>query len=165
MLNSGIGIFFAPNANIMPIDFAIRMKCGLIIEHKTFIELVFFKFLLHIITELFALSLVSCSYGLNDLQFVGFHCQAFPYYPPNCRWRYQGLHICSSYRLFGLCKSVWRIPSTFPSAVAGRPDPFALHRQPSSSNFFFQLQICFAVGEFLKNFLTNARCTVLFEFV
>ena len=44
MLNSGMGIFFAPNANIMPIDFVIRMKCGLITEHKTFIELVFFKF-------------------------------------------------------------------------------------------------------------------------
>ena len=101
MLNSGMGIFFALNANIMPIDFEIRMKCGLITEHKTFIELVFFKFLLHFKTELFALSFVSCSFGLNDLQFVGFHYQTFPYYPPNCRWRYQGLHTCSSYRLFG----------------------------------------------------------------
>ena len=101
MLNSGMGIFFAPNANIMPIDFATRMKCGLITEHKKFIELVFFKFLLHINTELFALSLVSCSYGLKDLQFVGFHYQTFLYYPPNCRWRYQGLHTCSSCRLFG----------------------------------------------------------------
>ena len=50
MLNSGMGIFFAPNANIMPIDLAIPMKCGLITEHKTFIELVFFRFLLHINT-------------------------------------------------------------------------------------------------------------------
>ena len=83
-------IFFGPNANIMPINFAIRMKCGLITEHKTFIELVFFKFLLHINTELFTLSLVICSYGLNKLQFVGFCYQMFPYYPPNCRWRYQG---------------------------------------------------------------------------
>ena len=65
----------------------------------------------------------------------------------------------------GLCKSVWQIPSTFPFAIAGRPNPFALHRQRSASNFFFQLQICFAVGDFLENFLTNARCTVLFEFV
>ena len=101
MLNSGIGIFFAPNANIMPIDFAIRMKCGLITEHKRLIELVFFKFLLHINIELFALSLVSCSYGLNNLQFVGFRYQTFPYYPPNCRWRYQGFHTCSSCKLFG----------------------------------------------------------------
>ena len=52
----------------MPIDFAIRMKCGLITEPKMFIEPVFFKFLLHIITELFGLSLISCSYGVNDLQ-------------------------------------------------------------------------------------------------
>ena len=44
MLNSGTRIFFAPNANIMPIDFAIRIKCGYITEHRTFIELVFFKF-------------------------------------------------------------------------------------------------------------------------
>ena len=61
MLSSGMGIFFASNANIMPIDYAIRMKCGVITEHKTFIELVFFKFLLHINTELFAFSLASCS--------------------------------------------------------------------------------------------------------
>ena len=101
MLNSGMGNFFAPNAKIMPIDFAIHMKCGLITEHKTFTELVVFKFLGHINTELFALSLVSCSYDLNDLQFVRFHYQTFPYYPPNCRWRYQGLHTCSSYILFG----------------------------------------------------------------
>ena len=53
MLNSGMGIFFSPSANIMPIDFAIRMKCSLITEHKTFIELVFLKFLGHINTELF----------------------------------------------------------------------------------------------------------------
>ena len=99
--NQSMGIFFAPNANIMPIDFAIRMKCGLITEHKTFIELVFFKFLLHINTELFTLSLVICSYGLKELQFVGFHYQTFSYYLPNCRWRYHGLHTCSSYRLFG----------------------------------------------------------------
>ena len=69
--------FFAPNANIMPIDFAIRMKCGLITEHKTFVELVFFKFLLHINTELFSLSLVSCRYGLNNPQFVGFITKRF----------------------------------------------------------------------------------------
>ena len=67
--------------------------------------------------------------------------------------------------ILGLRKSVWRIRSTFPFAVAGRPDPFAGHRQPLSSNFFFQLQICFVVGDFSENFLTNARCTVLFEFV
>ena len=38
---------------------------------------------------------------------------------------------------FGLHKSVWQIRLTFPSAVAGRPDPFALHRQPPYLNFFF----------------------------
>ena len=57
MLNSGMGIFFASNANIMPIDFAICIKCCLITEHKTFTELVF-TFLLHINTEVLALSLV-----------------------------------------------------------------------------------------------------------
>ena len=121
----------------MPIDFAIRMKCSLSTEHKTFIKLVFSQFLLHINTELFALSLVSCSYGLNNLQFAGFHYQTLLYYPQNCLWRYQGLHTCSSYRHLGLRKSVWRIRLTFPSAVASHPDPFALHRQPLSSNFFF----------------------------
>ena len=148
----------------MPVDFVICMKCGLITEHKTFIELVFFKFLLHINTELFVLLLVSCGSGLNDLQFVGFHYQTFPYYLPNCCWRYQGLHT-SSYSLFGLRKSVWQIHSTFPLAVAGHPDPFALHRQPLSLHFFFQLQICFVVDDFLGNFLTNTCCIVLFEFV
>ena len=106
MLKSDMGIFFAPNANIMPIDFAIHRKCGLITEHKTFIELVFFKFLLHINTELFTLSLVICSYGLNKLQFVGFHYQMFPYYPPNCRWKYQGfilLLLMDFLRLFQEC--------------------------------------------------------------
>ena len=101
MLNSGIGIFVALNVNIMPFDFAIRMKCGLVTEHKTLIELVFFKFLLQINTELFRLSLVICSYGLNELQFLGFHYQTFPYYPPNCSWKYQDFHTCSSYGLFG----------------------------------------------------------------
>ena len=165
MLNSGMGIFFAPNANIMPINFAICMKCDLITEHKTFIELVFFKILLHINTELFALSLVSCSYGLNDLQFVGFFYQTFPCYPPNCHCRYQGLHTSSSYRLFGASQESWRICLTFLSALAGGPDPFAVHRQSLSLNFFFQLQICFAVRDFLENFLTNTLCTILFEFV
>ena len=64
-----MGIFFTSNVNIMPIDFAIRMKCGLITEHQTFIELIFFKFLLHINTELFTLSHAICSYGPNKLQF------------------------------------------------------------------------------------------------
>ena len=31
--------------------------------------------------------------------------------------------------------------------------------------FFCQLQICFAVGDFLENFFTNICCTVLFECV
>ena len=112
MLSGGMGIFFAPNANIMPIDFAIRMKCGLITEHKTFIELVVFKFLLHTNTELFALLLVSCSYFLNDLQFVGFHYLTFPYYPPNCRWRYQGLHTCR--RSFGAWQECLANPLDLP---------------------------------------------------
>ena len=114
MLNSGMGIFFAPNANIMPIDFAIRMKCGLITQHTTFIELLFFKFLFHINTKLFVLSLVSCSYGLNDLQFVGFYYQTFLYYPPSCRWRYLGLHTCSSYRLFGASQECLANPLDLP---------------------------------------------------
>ena len=67
MLNCGMGIFFASNANIMLIDFAICMKCGLITENKTFHELVFFKFLLHINTKLSALSLVLCRYDLSEL--------------------------------------------------------------------------------------------------
>ena len=51
MLNSGMEIFFVRNANILPIDFAIRMKCGLITKYKMFIELIFFKFILQINTE------------------------------------------------------------------------------------------------------------------
>ena len=47
-------------------------------------------------------------------------------------------------------------PPKHDAAAAVRPDPFALHRQPSSSNFFLQLQICFAVGDFLEKFFTNA---------
>ena len=41
MLNSGVGIFFAPNANITPIDFANRIKSGLITKrdvHKTLLR-------------------------------------------------------------------------------------------------------------------------------
>ena len=98
----------------MPINFAICMKCGLITEHKTFIELIFFKFLLHINTILFAFSLVNCSYGLNDLQSVRFHYQTFPYYPPNCRWRYQGLHTCSFYRLLGALQECSANPLDLP---------------------------------------------------
>ena len=100
MLNSGMGIFFASNANIMSIGFAIRMKRGLITEQKTFIELLFFKFLFHMNTDLFALWLVICRYGVNELQFVGFRYQAFPCYPPNCRWRNQSFQTCFSYGLF-----------------------------------------------------------------
>ena len=160
-----MGIFFPPNENIMPIDFGICMKCGLITEHKTFIELVFFKFLLHINTELFTFSLVICNYGLNELQFVGFHYQAFPYYPPNCRWRYQGLHTFSSYVFFGASQECLTNPFDLPFYCCWLFKSFCSAQTRSSSNFFFQLQICFAVGGFLENFLTNARCTVLFEFV
>ena len=32
----------------------------------------------------------------------------------------------------------------------GRPDPFSLHRQPSSLNLFCQLQISLAIGDFLR---------------
>ncbi|XP_076055179.1 LOW QUALITY PROTEIN: dynein axonemal heavy chain 5-like [Oratosquilla oratoria] len=52
------------------------MKCRLITENKAFYELSFFKFLLHINTELFALSLVIYRYGLNEMQLEGFHHQA-----------------------------------------------------------------------------------------
>ena len=70
ILNKSMGFFFSPYANIMPIDFAIRRKYGVITEHKMLIELLFLKFLLHIHTELFALLLVIRRYGLNKLQFA-----------------------------------------------------------------------------------------------
>lgn len=56
----GVGIFLVPNANIMLVVIAIRMKCSLITKNKMFFKLVFFKFLLHINTELrhFCLSCV-----------------------------------------------------------------------------------------------------------
>ena len=128
-----MGIFFAPNANIIPIDFAIRRKCGLITEHNTFIELVFFMFLLHINTELFTLSLVICSYGLNKLQFVGF------YYQLSTRQTIVG-SIRVPYLFF--LWTFWGFARVFDESA--RPFfcccwSFALHRQPSSSNFFFQL--------------------------
>ena len=159
MLSSGMGIFFAPNASIMPIDFAIRMKCGLITEHKTFIQLIFFMFLLHINTELFALSLVSCSYGLSDLQFVRFYYQRFPCYPPNCRWRYQGLHTCSSYRLFGESARpsllLLLAVQIFLLCTGGLCLQISFSRSKSALLFVTSW----------KNFFTNARCTVSFEFV
>ena len=64
ILNSGMEIFFALYVNIMPIDFVICIESGHITVHKMFIELIF-KFLLCVNTELFALLLVVCQYGLN----------------------------------------------------------------------------------------------------
>ena len=47
-----------------------------------------------------------------------------------------------------LRKSVWLTRSTFPSDVTGRPDPFALHRQPSSSNFFASSKFALLLATF-----------------
>ena len=164
MLNSGMGIFFSPNANIMPIDFAICMKCGLITKHKTFIKLIFFKFLLHINTELFALLLVSCSYDLNELQFVMFHYQTFPYYPPNCCWRYQGLHTCS-YRLFRALQECLANLLDLPFCCRWSSRSFCYSQEALVFEFLSPASNLLCCCGFLENFLTNARCTVLFEFV
>ena len=61
---------------------------------------------------------------------------------------------------FGPYKIFLRARSTVSSDVFGRPDAFRLHKQPSSLNFFYHVQICIAVGDCLENFLTNACCSV-----
>lgn len=60
-----------PNTDMI-IDFAIRMKCGLITENKPFLELNFSRFLLYINKELFAVSLDILCYELTERQFVAF---------------------------------------------------------------------------------------------
>ena len=65
---------------------------------------------------------------------------------------------------FGLCKIILRTRSTISSDVFGRPDPFLLHKQPSSLNFLCHVQICIAVGDCFENSVTNAcSITVLFD--
>ena len=44
----------------------------------------------------------------------------------------------------------------FSSDVFGDPDPFLLHKQPSSLNFLCHVQICIAVDDCFENSLTNA---------
>ena len=153
MVKSGIEIFFAPKANTIPIDFPIRMKCGLVTERKSFIELLF-EFLLNITTKSFALLLVICRYGLKELQFVGLATRQAVIE----KIKVSRLALLEGF--LELLKSVWRTCSTLPSDVAGRPDSFALHRQPSFLNFFCELHIRFAFGDFLKKFLKNTRCTI-----
>ena len=86
--------------------------------------------------------------------------------PPNCRWRYQGLHTCSSYRLFGALQECLANPLDLLFCCCWSSRSFCSAQAALKfSNFFFQVQICFALDDFLENFLTNARCTVLFEFV
>ena len=41
------------------------------------------------------------------------------------------------------------------------PDPLALHKQLSSLNFWYHVQICLSVGEVFPNLALKARCTVL----
>lgn len=81
----------------MLIDFSIRMKCGLITEDKTF----FFThiFFLHIDAELLTLLLVIGLYGLNEMQLVGCHSQAFSCDSSYSHWRNQGFQTCYSYGL------------------------------------------------------------------
>ena len=45
----------------------------------------------------------------------------------------------------------------------GQTDPFLLHKQPSSLNFFCHVQICIADGDCFENSLTNACCTFLLD--
>ena len=65
----------------------------------------------------------------------------------------------------GLFTSFLRICSTFPSDIGVLPDPFTLHKQPSSLSFLCHVQICFLSGTFwdlvFLNRCANARCTVL----
>ena len=63
----------------------------------------------------------------------------------------------------GFCKIFLWARLTVSSDVFGCPDPFLLHKQPSSLNFLCHVQICIAVGNCLENSLTNACCTVLFD--
>ena len=37
----------------------------------------------------------------------------------------------------------------------GRPDPFLMHKQPSSLNYLCHVQICIAVGDCIENSLIN----------
>ena len=145
--------------------FAILMKCSLTTKCKTLLELLFFKFLLHINTELFALLLVICPYGLHELQFVGFHYQAFPCYLPNCRWRNQGFQTCSSYGLFGALQECLAKSLNLSFQCCWSSRSFCSAQTAFVFKFFCQVQVCFAVGDFLENFLANARCIILFEFV
>ena len=69
---------------MLVIDSDTHMKCGLIIENKTFIELVFFKFLLDSKPVLFTLALAICRYGLNQLHLAKFHYQALSQDAPKC---------------------------------------------------------------------------------
>ena len=62
-----------------------------------------------------------------------------------------------------LCKFCLRTRSTVSSDVFVCPDPFLLHKQPSSLNFLCHVQICIAVGDCFDNSLTNACCTVLLD--
>ena len=63
----------------------------------------------------------------------------------------------------GLCKFFLPTRTTVLSDVFGRPDPFFLHKRPSSLSFLCHVQIYIAVGDCFKNSITNACCTVLFD--
>ena len=124
-------IVFAPNANAILADFTIHVKCGLITENKTCIKLFFFKFLWHINRELFALSLVIYLYDLNGLQLVGFNFQVFSGHTELSLEEAGFPNLLFSWTFWGFA-GMFHEPT---QSSDGPPDPFALHRQLSSSNF------------------------------
>ena len=64
-----------------------------------------------------------------------------------------------------LAKNGSRTHLTISFNIGGHPDPSALYRQLSSLKFWCHVQICIAIGSFLANFLSNACCTLWFNYV
>ena len=127
MVNCGMEIFFAPNANIMPIDFAICMKCGLITKHKSSLNSSSSSFSCISTQNCLRFRLSSAVIVWTSCSFQGFITK---------RLLTTGKTVVGGIRVsilvllmdfLGLRKSVWQSRSTFPSSVAGHPDPFALH--------------------------------------
>ena len=64
---------------------------------------------------------------------------------------------------FGPWKIFLQTCSTISSDVLGRPDPFLVHKQPSSLNFSSHVRKCIAVCDCIEKSITNACCTILYD--
>ena len=147
MLNSSMGNFFASNASIVHIDFAIRMKCGLMTKHKTFTEL-FFTFLLHINKNCLSFCLLIVVMAWTSCRCRVLSTSLF-LLPAKLSLEESGFPDLFL-RIFGASQECLASPLDLPLQCCWPPRSFCSAQTSFVFEFFCQLQICFAVGSLFR---------------